>query len=332
MLDPGGIIISTGRCGSTLLSTLIAQEPQTLSVPESLGPVLSHLALLPPAQPVTGARYWSLLSRSHSESEAMSRVGTVLSGLSDHRAERPAADQGTGERTEGVPPIMLVTLPRIAARPDLLFAVLAEKVPHFPPQPLGLHHQMLLDLLATLTGKRRWVERSGASSPVAEPLLRAMPGARIVYLTRDIADTALSMSKHVSFQFALARYEFHVRYDADPYDPGLRSRPMPEAAELPEVLRRLLPDRITAGALRDLGRDMTRYEAMCANMMSLAEQAFADLKPRHLHRIRYEDLVLNPAAELTRLGEFLGFADPASWAARAARQVRPPRTSTARLA
>lgn len=323
MLDPGGIIISSGRCGSTLLSTLIAAEPQTLSVPESLGPLLGHLARLPSAQPVTGTQYWSLLSRSHSESEAMRRVGTVLSGPGDQRED---------ERQESVPPLMLVTLPRIAAHPDLLFAVLAEQVPHFPPQPLGLHHKMLLDLLATLTGKRRWVERSGASSPVAEPLLRAMPDARIVYLTRNIADTALSMSKHVSFQFALARYEFHVRYDADPYQPDLRSSPVPGAAELPAELRRLLPDRITAAALRDLGRDLTRYEAMCANMMSLAEQAFADLKPRHLHRVRYEDLVLNPAAELTRLGGFLGFADPAGWAARVARQVRPPRTSTASLA
>jgi len=316
---PCGIIISSGRCGSTLLSTLIAEEPQTLSVQESLGPVLSHLALLPPTQHISGAQYWSLLSRSHSESEAMSRVGAVLSGPGDH---------GDGD----VPPIMLVTLPRIAADPELLFAVLAEMVPGFPAQPAGLHHKMLLDLLATLTGKRRWVERSGASSSVAGPLLRAMPEARVVYLTRNIADTALSMSKHVSFQFALARYEFHLRYDADPYRPELRASPMPDAAELPGELRCLLPDQITAEALRDLGRDMSRYEAMCANMTSMAEQAFADLKPRHLHRIRYEDLVVSPVAELTGLGEFLGFTDPAGWAARTARQVRPPRTATARSA
>jgi putative sulfotransferase len=317
-LDPCGIIISSGRCGSTLLSTLIAEEPETLSVQESLGPVLSHLALLPPTQHTTGAQYWSLLSRSHSESKALSRVGAVLSRLGDH---------GTA-RTGGVPPIMLVTLPRIAAHPELLYAVLAEMVPRFPPQPVGLHHTMLLDLLATLTGKRRWVERSGASSSAAGPLLRAMPGARVVYLTRNIADTARSMSKHVSFQFALARYEFHQRYDADPYNPELRPRPVPDADELPEELRRLLPDRITAAALRDMDRDMSRYEAMCADMMSVAEQAFADLKPPYLRRVRYEDLVVNPVAELTGLGEFLGFADPAGWAARAARQVRPPRTHT----
>jgi putative sulfotransferase len=77
---------------------------------------------------------------------------------------------------------------------------------------------------------------------------------------------------------------------------------------------------------------MSRYEAMCASMMSLAEQAFAELRPRYLHRIRYEDLVVNPVCELTQLGEFLGFTDPAGWAAKAARQVRPPRTRTAQPA
>ena len=51
------------------------------------------------------------------------------------------------------------------------------------------------------------------------------------------------------------------------------------------------------------------------------------MRPRHLHRLRYEDLVARPLDELTKLGEFLGFADPSRWAARTANQVsRSPRT------
>jgi hypothetical protein len=37
--------------------------------------------------------------------------------------------------------------------------------------------------------------------------------------------------------------------------------------------------------------------------------------------MRYEDLLADPAGELTRLGDFLGFADPSGWAARAAGRV-----------
>jgi len=63
---------------------------------------------------------------------------------------------------------------------------------------------------------------------------------------------------------------------------------------------------------------------MCAHMAGSAEQALADQPPRHLHRLRYEDLAASPAGELSRLGEFLGFADPSGWAARTAHRVRRP--------
>jgi putative sulfotransferase len=311
-LDPCGIIISSGRCGSTLLSDLIAEEPETLSVPESLGPVLSHL-VHSSGEHVTGADYWALLSEPLASREEMTRVWTVLS-----KFERAEARAGT------MPRIMHTTLPAVSAEPELLFAVLSGEVPRFPAQPLGAHHRMLLDLLAVHAGKRRWVERSGASSSVAGPLLRAMPDARIVYLSRDIMATALSMSKHASFRFALARFEFQLRYGTDPYRPGALPGSLPEAADLPAKLRELLPDQVTSHALGELSRDIGRYATMCTVMMGTAEQAFADYDPPCLHRIRYEDLVENPVAQLTGLGEFLGFADPARWAAATAGRVRQP--------
>lgn len=300
-----------------MLSTLIAEEPGTLSVSESLGPLVSQLARLPVTQPVTGAEYWSLLSEPHARKPEMSRVWPVFRAFA-----------GSGAPEDGIAPIMLSTLPSISSHPSLLFAVLAEQVPDFPPRPLGRQHKALLDLLATLAGKRRWVERSGASSSVAEPLLRAMPDARFVYLSRNVADTARSMSKHAAFRFALARFEFHQRYGADPYDPD-EAPAVPGAADLPAELRCLLPDRISAEALHELGRDLGRFEIMCATMKDLAEHALTEVKPRHLHWIRYEDLVADPIGELTALGAFLGFADPAGWAAATAHRVRPPRPHAA---
>lgn len=272
---------------------------------------MSQLARLPPTREITGAEYWSLLSEPHTRKQELTRVWSVFSRF------------GPADSGDGIPPIMLVTLPSISADPGRLFATLAERVPRFPPRPLGQQHRALLDLLAVQAGKRRWVERSGASSSVAGSLLRAMPDARFVYLSRNVADTARSMSKHIAFRFALARFEFHQRYGADPYNPE-EAAAVPDAAALPPELRRLLPGQIDAEALRDLGRDLGRFEAMCATMMDLAEQALAAAPPRHLHRIRYEDLVADPLAELTRLGTFLGFANPSAWAAATAPQVRPP--------
>lgn len=229
-----------------------------------------------------------------------------------------------GTDVAALPPLLYVTLPKISADPDRLFDKLAEKVPQFPTQPVGQHHRMFLDLVTHLEGKRRWVERSGASSMVAYPWMAACPDANIVYLTRNIKDTARSMSKHPSFQFSAVRHQFHVRYGADPYSKRLE-RWLPDTSELPEELQRLMPDQMTAETLREANFDIRLFEQMVAHMHGSAEQALADLQPKRLHRIQYEDLQADPREELTKLGSFLGFSDPAGWAERTAHRVSPPR-------
>jgi putative sulfotransferase len=311
------IIISSGRCGSTLLSALIAEEPETLSVFESLELVRDHLAVMPRAE-LTGAEYWALLSEAGPIGSLLDRTGIQLDGMLYPATGRWAGDWAA------LPNILYITLPALTADPDQLFDLLARQVPGFPAQTVGQHHRMLLDLLATMLGRRRWVERTGASSALAKPLLTAFPDAKVVYLTRDIEPTARSMSRHVAFQLTAVRHQFRVRHGTDPYSRWARPELLGDPDGLPEDMRRLLPDRLTAAALQDLGRDTGVFTAMCAHMAGSAEQALADQPPRHLHRMRYEDLAASPAGELSRLGEFLGFADPSGWAARTAHRVRRP--------
>jgi pimeloyl-ACP methyl ester carboxylesterase len=308
--DRCGIIISSGRCGSTLLSDLIAEDPETLSCYESLHPIRGRLATAP-LRELTGAEYWALLS------EPLPHL--VAQGLLTEKEVVYPDDGSWANDKEHLPPILFATLPKISADPDLLFEVLAARVPRFPSQPVGQHQRMLLDLVAHLEGRRRWVERTGGSSAVAHSWLATCPDANVVYLTRDIADTARSMSKHMSYRIIAVQFAFWVRYGADPYNQ--RPEEWPDTAEMPEELRRLMPDQLTAETLRDMEFDAGLFERLVAYMNGCAEQALADLKPRRLHRMRYEDLLADPAGELTRLGDFLGFADPSGWAARAAGRV-----------
>jgi putative sulfotransferase len=322
---PCSIILNSGRCGSTLLSQLIAEEPETLSASESLGRV-KHRLQRQPATGITGAAYWTILSDARKGYGPLLSLGIVPDEFRYPDSGRYAADVAT------VPPILRVTLPTLSADPDGLFDQLAERVPHFPRQPILQHHKMMLNLVTNLTGRRRWVERSGGSSILASLLLPAFPEAKIVYLTRNVADTARSMSRHPAFQMGQVRQWFSVRYGADPWTPSGRTA-LPDAADMPDEMRRLLPGRITGDAMQEvMTRHIRRFEAVALHMHGAAEQALADMKPRHLHRMRYEDLVTRPVDELTRLGEFLGFADPASWAARSADQVRAPRTPSAQPA
>jgi putative sulfotransferase len=302
------IIISNGRCGSTLLSDLIAEQSDTLSVQEFF---MSMTPWARSTDTLTGPAYWSLLSSPRPELTTLFRIG-----LPPRELRYPPTGRWADRMTE-LPRILAITLSKITPDPDRLFDQLAERVPEFPTQQVAVHHQMFLDLLATLTGKRRWVERSGGSSNVAPYLLRAYPTARIVYLTRNPEDVARSMSRHPSFQLIQLRVEFLGRCGIDPFriEPG---------QTVPEELQRYLPDRLTADLLRERGQDVRRYLGLCAFLTSQAEQALADFPPRHLHRIRYEDLVADPVGELGRLGRFLEFEDWAQWAERVAPRVVAP--------
>ncbi|ASW54382.1 sulfotransferase domain-containing protein [Plantactinospora sp. KBS50] len=302
------IIISNGRCGSTLLSDLIHEEPDTLSAQEFF------MAMAPwarSAEVLTGPEYWAVLASPKAELSTLFRIGLPPKEVRYPKTGRWA------DRLTSLPRILAITLSKLTDDPDALFDQIGERVPEFRTQTVAQHHHDFLDLLATLTGKKRWVERSGGSSHVAPYLLKGFPDCKIVYLTRNWEDTAHSMSRHSSFQLIQLRVEFLGRCGLDPF------RVAPDQA-VPEDLERYLPDRLTADVLRERGQDIRRYLGLCAFMTSQADQALVDVPPEHLHRMRYEDLVADPVGELTQLGRYLEFDDPSAWAQRVAGRVVAP--------
>ncbi|AGZ46203.1 sulfotransferase [Actinoplanes friuliensis] len=302
------IIISNGRCGSTLLSDLIVEEPETCSAQEffmSVAPWVRGDGLL------TGAEYWSVLSSPKEEMAALHRVG-----LPPKEIRYPATGRWA-DNMVNLPRILGITLAKLTDDPDTLYDKLAARVPDFPSQTVGAHHQAFLDLLAEQTGRKRWVERSGGSSQIAPFILENFPTAKIVYLTRNWADTAASMSKHSVFQLIQLRIEALGRYGVDPF----RVAP---GQDVPAELEAYLPDRLTAELVRERGSDPKKFMALCAFMSSQAEQVLSDHPPAQLLTMAYEDLLVDPVGELTKLGSFLGFADPAGWADGVAHRVKSP--------
>jgi putative sulfotransferase len=301
-------VISNGRCGSTMLSDLIAEQSDTLSVQEFF------MSVPPGAKTddvITGAEYWAMLSSPKPELTTLVRIG-----LAPKEMRYPENGRWAGNLEE-LPRVLAITLSKISSDPDGLFDLLAEQVPDFPQQSVGAHHQMFLDLLTRLTGKKRWVERSGGSSHVAPYVLRAFPTARVVHLTRNWQDSAVSMSKHPSFQLIQLRVEFLRVAGFDPF------RRKPEHV-VPAEMERFLPERLTAEALRERSQQMSRYLALCAFLEHQAEQALVDVPPQHLLEMRYEDLLAEPVEQLGRLGQFLEFEDWQDWADRVADRIRVP--------
>ncbi|GAA0569604.1 sulfotransferase [Paractinoplanes ferrugineus] len=308
------IILSNGRCGSTLLSDLIVEEPETCSVQE----FFTSIAPWPRSQAVlTGAEYWAMLASPKTELAVLFRLGVPPKEVRYPPTGRWADDMMS------LPRVLAITLCKLTDDPDALFDALAERVPGFPAQSVPRHHEAFMDLLATMLGRKRWVERSGGSTQWATSLLADHPGAKFVYLTRNWADTAKSMSRHSSFQLVQMRVETQARYGIDPFD-------LEPGASVPAAVEPFRPEKLTVEALRERGADVKRYVSLCAFLSSKAEQALTDDPPRELLRMRYEDLLQDPVGELTGLGHFLDFADPAGWAERVApRVVDPTRQSVA---
>lgn len=299
------IILSNGRCGSTLLSDLIREEPETCSAQE----FFHSMAPWSRGEVLSGAEYWTVLSSAKPELAVLFRLGVPPPEV------RYPADGRWADRLIELPRILAITLPKLTADPDALFDQLAEVVPGFPRQTVPAHHRAFLDLCAHTLGRRRWVERSGGSTQWSPTLLADYPDVRFVHLTRNWSDTASSMSRHSFFQLVQLRVEIQGRYGIDLFR-------LSDGQSVPPEVEPYLPERLTVEALRSRGADLGRYLSLCAFLSAQTEQALADTRPRHLLRMTYEDLVLDPIGQLTALGEFLGFVDPPGWAATVASRVR----------
>lgn len=298
------IVISNGRSGSTMLSNLLAEHGDAVVAQEFL--VLTGFMTRFDAV-ISGEEYWAMVAVPGAISAALTDMGLVPEEVRYPRDGRWAG--------KVLPPVLAVTLPAITSDPDAMFDALAQRVPDFPEATVARHNERLLDVMCELTGRKRWIERSGAISQWTPQLLALHPHAKIVHLTRDSDATARSMSRHSFFQLDALRRECVARYGTDPFSP--------EAYDaLPEEAEAYLPHRIDANALRSKGEDLRAFRWSVEYLTAIAEQALADNPPARLHRIRYEDILRDPVAELTRLGQFLELGDSAAWASRVAIHVR----------
>jgi putative sulfotransferase len=307
-------IVSNGRCGSTMLSDLIARHPHTLSAQEFMVPLANEKF----EQRVTGETYWHVMSSPTS-------VHQILTGLGIRTHEERYPDDGRwGGDLGNLPRILEVTLPAASSQPDDLFDLLAEEVPRFPTQSVAEHNLAFLDLLATKTGHRRWVERSGASTLMFPKLLRAYPTAKFVYLTRNIEANARSMSRHAVFQLSSLQIDFLVKRYADiSFDEFSENFEefLEDNLNFTRELRHLLPQDLSAEMLEERSKQLDRFIFLCSFMNNIAEKAIIGVPPRNLLKLTYEQLVANPVGQLRRLGRFLDFEDWQDWAEEVAPQI-----------
>jgi hypothetical protein len=309
------LILSTGRCGSTMVSDLLNRHPGILSLSEFFVPL--GQAAFAWRRP-DGERMWKTLTRQSSGLHAMLKDGHVVDE-SLYRYDAP----GARFTPETMPPIIAVTLPHLTVDPEGLLDELEPLVRARPRMPLEDHYRALFQDLAEKLERRVWVERSGGTLMHAAKLLRLFPEARVIHVYRDGRDTAMSMSRHHNFRVLLGAILRCRRLGIDVQRRFLDRQGGLADVAMESLAFRLLDIEKTAAlpTLEDFGR-------FWSDLILIGKQVFQDLPPDRLLNVKFEDV---QAAPRETLGDLIRFIDPSledqAWIDEVSTVPRPGRSS-----
>lgn len=308
------LVVGTGRCGSTLLSRMLSQNPGVLSLFEWFSGIDQFFRFQ--EGPVRGRELADRLRQDHPMLTAVLKRGYEVPEVT-YPFDSSNARFGLGDP---VPWSLAIALPRISEDPDRLFDDMIHFVEERPEQPLALHYREIFEWLNQRHGRRWWIERSGASIEYAGELNRLFPDARFLHIHRDGRETALSMREYpvlrlsVSVMYGLVG---EIEYSHE----GLTAMEADDGGAIDRLLE-------TRPAIELFGR-------YWSEQVERGLDALAEIPADRIFELRFEDLVADPHRHLAEIRDFFeidtkskpGSArDAGNWIDRAAALVRgtPP--------
>ena len=293
-------VVGTGRCGSTLLSQMLHQSPEVASLFEFMNGL--DMTRRFSAEPAAGAELAKLVAQPHPF------VTMVLSrGYAVPEIVYPFGPGARFTRRDGVPWILLCTLPRLSDAPDALFDATLEFCAGLPPRPLAQQYRALFDWWTQRAGKRLWIERSGSSIDYVDQLNVLFPKARFLHIHRDGREAALSMREHHAFRLAITLSTRAL--DRKQRTHSELSKLETGGAGEDDEISRLLKERPDAG---HFGRFWTRQ-------LLRGYRALRGLDADQWAEVRFEDLLARPREELRRICDWFELDPEAGgWIERAA--------------
>lgn len=289
---PPALVMSTGRCGSTMLSDILNTHPRVLSVSEIFttvgqGPFRRRRC--------TGKHIWQAFSR-----QSKWLHGALQTGYDE--VLYPFDAPGARYTRANVPPLACTTLPHLTDECDALFDELAQVAPTWPRRGPSEHFRELFEWLCRRFKRDMWVERSGASLLLASRLLRDYPDARVVHIYRDGRETALSMRNHYVFSTLVATTRAVRAAGIDATRSIATSRHWNRVSPWIEWLGGtfLPPQRLPYRKLT-----LADYGRFWSAMVERSRWALAELPPEALLNVKMEDMQAEPEEQVRRLIRFL---------------------------
>ncbi len=293
MTIPPVFVVSTGRCGSTMVSDMLNRHPGVLSMSE----FFSFIGLdLFGRRQTSGDWMWRRYSVPGF------RMGVIARGASFSELLYPVDDPDARFSRHDLPPIMAVTLPHLTDRYENLYDELEGVVREQPVQSPADHCRHLFAWLGDRFDTRVWVERGGGTLLVASRLLRHFPDARVIHVYRDGRETAISMSRHPVFRSLVAivrkyrRWGIDIQNSMGRFDRSDRLAAWAQRlAEMLTDLDRLPYDQVT----------LPDFAAFWSAMIESGHRTFGSFSDERLLNVRFEDVQADPEAQVRRLIRFI---------------------------
>jgi len=276
-------IVGTGRCGSTLLSRMLAQNPASLSVFEYFNglDVFRRFGL----DPMTGLEFAELIGAEQPIVTAVLRRGYEVAEIT-----YPFEAGGRYARADPLPWVLVSMLPRLSQQPDSLYDELTAFCRSLPTQPPVRHHRALFQWLCMRLQRDHWIERSGSSVDYLEALNESFPAARFLHIHRDGHEAALSMREHHAYRLPIA-----ILYRAaEGAGPSLSQVDFAASPEPSDAISEILAGQPA----------LAYYGRYWSDQIVHGFRARESLEPDRYLEIRFEDLVAEPAGEFARVCEF----------------------------
>jgi len=281
---PARFVVGTGRCGSTLLSRMLATNAKILNVFELFSGLDTSFRFT--GRPVPGPELAHHLRLDHPMlTMVMKRGGEVPEVV------YPFGEKGFRYRPgDPIPWALGIAIPRISDDPDALFDEILARVEATPAQPLAKHYRDLFDWLAERSGRTCWIERSGTSIDYLGDLVRFFPEARFVHIHRDGLEAALSMREYAVLRVAVAVMN-GLAGQIDYTHEALNRLEREDGAAIDRLLATRPPIEL--------------YGKYWSDQIQSGEQARRKLPPEVFLDVRFEELVTKPVEVLSRITEFL---------------------------
>jgi hypothetical protein len=300
-----------------MLSRILQMHPQVLSLSEFWNVFLPTRGQVPaynvsgefwdtfldtehnfPAHEISGEEFWQRIAKPNPDNDGLDLADMYPIG------------RGRFDPAVGVPSIYRVMAP-LTDDLDALYDGLARKVPAWPLRSMAGHCHALFADLAARFGRTAVVERSGGSAILMRVLRAEFAAARFVFLHRDGPDSALSMSRFPVFRLGTMRAVAEALRSPS----GIAMEILP--AELrtadPQDFESLVSPPFDRAKFMTYPLPLTLFGAIWSTMTRTATSQIREVPRDKWITMRYERLVGDTAAELSRLTDFIGVPADRKW-------------------